>query len=374
MIKNIPDFMSVIQKFNPNNETAFFRGQSSNKFNVSSSLARAISSIGITQTRMEEFSRELAKMSFIEFKRNMVLYPESNLFKNYNLNEFEFLATGQHYGLSTRLIDWTKNPLIALYFATEDEKNTTPSVYMIINSDKNKIFHLNSEAFTQHIKDSQKELERLFALIKEHSFSFSETEKIRFSLSIDCHPPQINCTDPRLQSSGIHLNEGGLRALYSSLGKEAEAFIKQGNRNKTFNFSATNARFTENIFENIASLKIFDNNRYIIEALPTNNRLKNQQGVFMYTNKINEAIIDPEEIPKSNIIRNHTQSPDSVQMDFGTIRIDIDKSQRKNILAALSLHGITKNFIYPELPYYTKALEAELKEKLKKKYPLHNNT
>lgn len=41
-------------------------------------------------------------------------------------SDFEILTKLQHYGLETRLLDVTLNPLVALYFATEDYKEYVP--------------------------------------------------------------------------------------------------------------------------------------------------------------------------------------------------------------------------------------------------------
>lgn len=44
-------------------------------------------------------------------------------------NDFECLAFAQHYGLATRLLDWSTNPLVALYFAVEMQGETDGAVF-----------------------------------------------------------------------------------------------------------------------------------------------------------------------------------------------------------------------------------------------------
>ena len=70
------------------------------------------------------YEREL----FDNFKREAPLYISGRL----PADGWQWLALGRHYGLPTRLLDWSKNPLVALHFAvagSTGENERRPTVY-----------------------------------------------------------------------------------------------------------------------------------------------------------------------------------------------------------------------------------------------------
>lgn len=59
---------------------------------------------------------------------------------NYNLRtKLEWLQVMQHYGLPTRLLDWTEGALIGLFFAVRNENCNIPSVWIMNPLELNRI-------------------------------------------------------------------------------------------------------------------------------------------------------------------------------------------------------------------------------------------
>jgi FRG domain len=88
-----------------------YRGHQVSTWELRCSLDRSDGKILRGKLRRPDYEKRI----FAEFKRRAVPY-----LRVYPQNDWEWLALARHHGLPTRLLDWTKNPLIALYFALTD--------------------------------------------------------------------------------------------------------------------------------------------------------------------------------------------------------------------------------------------------------------
>ncbi|MNZ33340.1 FRG domain protein [compost metagenome] len=103
--------------------TMIFRGVSKASYELAPSIARVPAK---DEKSRVEFEQEI----FEEFQKRAVPFLE-----NEPKSRMEWLFLAQHYGIPTRLLDWTTNPLVALFFATEKNNEHDFAVYKRLQSE-----------------------------------------------------------------------------------------------------------------------------------------------------------------------------------------------------------------------------------------------
>lgn len=126
IVSSIAGFNDAMSQYQKSDDVLYYRGHSNANYKLLPSILR--------KTSWTQNEREM-------YHDLLINCPAD--FEKCN-SHLEKLVKMQHYGLPTRLLDITKNPLVALYFACESQPDSYGEI-VLIATNKNSIYYSESD-------------------------------------------------------------------------------------------------------------------------------------------------------------------------------------------------------------------------------------
>ena len=119
IVNNFSEFHEEVKNFFDSNY--LFRGQNNFEWDLIPKIGRP----PFSNTIPELFKEEFLVRSWLRYSMPLLSDKPDD--------KWDELTLAQHYGLATRLLDWTRNPLVALFFSTFDMNESLDSAVFIMD-------------------------------------------------------------------------------------------------------------------------------------------------------------------------------------------------------------------------------------------------
>jgi FRG domain len=197
-IQSVEDLIEQLNKL-PNN--FFYRGIADARWSLESSLERII---GKKWSAHE--AKQFEEYSLAQFQSKFHLYDTENVKPT---SKLAWLSIMQHYGVPTRLLDFTESPYVALYFALEKYRPQTEVDFAVFAFDYSAIM----DCSIAHISSKDSAFTETRLSVHERQDEIFETVVDRFAYEIAwiAEPKQLNTRLDRQAGSFLLSGNRGLR-------------------------------------------------------------------------------------------------------------------------------------------------------------------